>query len=67
MHYVMMSFLFNFLLEFIVFVFVVDAIDLSCLDAICSSTLLISMISLLTVLCSHDLKIIYLIFLLIYI
>jgi hypothetical protein len=41
-----MSSLFQILLEFLVLLFGVDAIGLSCLDIICSSTLLICMISL---------------------
>jgi hypothetical protein len=44
--YVLLSSLFQYLLEFPVLVFMVDAIDLSCLDVICSSTLLVCMFSL---------------------
>ena len=44
--YVILSFLFQFLLEFLLLVSVVDAIGLSCLDVICSSTLLVCTISL---------------------
>jgi hypothetical protein len=44
--YAFMSCLFQILLEFLVLLFGVDAIGLSCLDIICSSTLLICMISL---------------------
>jgi hypothetical protein len=43
--YTFLSSLFQILLEFLVLLFGVDAIGLSCLDAICSSTLLICMIS----------------------
>ena len=43
--YIYLSFSFQILLEFLVLLFGVDAIGLSCLDAICSSTLLIGMIS----------------------
>jgi hypothetical protein len=44
--YVILSFLFQFMLEFLLLVSVVDAIGLSCLDVICSSTLLVCTISL---------------------
>ena len=47
--YVILSFLFQFMLELLVLVSVVDAIGLSCLDVICSSTLLVCTISLLIV------------------
>ena len=43
--YIYLSFSFQILLEFLVLLFGVDAIGLACLDAICSSTLLICMIS----------------------
>jgi hypothetical protein len=43
--YIYLSFSFQVLLEFLALLFGVDAIDLSCLDAICSTTLLIIMIS----------------------
>jgi hypothetical protein len=43
--YAFMSSLFQILLEFLVLLFGVDAVGLSFLDAICSSTLLICMIS----------------------
>jgi hypothetical protein len=41
--YVFLSFMFQSLLEFLVLIFVVDEIGLSCLDVICSSTMLICM------------------------
>jgi hypothetical protein len=44
--YVILSSLFQFLLQFLLLVCVVDAISLSCLDVIYSSTLLVCMISL---------------------
>jgi hypothetical protein len=43
--YIHLSFSFQILLQFLVLLFGVDAIVLSCLDDICSSTLLICMIS----------------------
>jgi hypothetical protein len=47
--YVILNSLFHIVLEFLVLAFGVDVIGLSCLDAICSSTLLVSMISLISV------------------
>ena len=47
--YVILSSLFQFLLEFLGLVFFVDVISLSCIDAICSSTLLVCAISLFAV------------------
>ena len=47
--YVILSTLFQFLLEFLGLVFVIDAIGLSYIDAICSSTLLVCMIILLAI------------------
>jgi len=44
-----LNFLFRFLLEFLVLAFVVDVIGLSCSNAICPSTLLVCMISLITI------------------
>ena len=44
--YVILSLLFQILLEFLILVFAADAIGLICLDAIYSSTLLVCMISL---------------------
>ena len=47
--YVILSLLFQILLEFLVLVFAVDAVGLVYLDAICSSTLLVCMISLICI------------------
>jgi hypothetical protein len=47
--YVFLSFMFQSLLEFLVLIFVVDEIGLSCLDVIYSSTMLVCMISFLVV------------------
>jgi hypothetical protein len=46
---VFLPFLFHYLLEFLVIVFEVDAIVSSCLNSICSSSMLICMFSLVVV------------------
>jgi hypothetical protein len=47
--YVIRSHMFQYMLQFLYLVFMVDAISLSCLDAICSSIILVRAISLLVI------------------